>query len=206
MWQRIRLLFQIPDLRSKILFVLAMLAIFRIGANIPIPDVDQARLAAFFGQEQLFGLLNVFSGGALENISIMMLGVGPYITATIILQLLTMIFPKLKEMYYESGEQGRQKFNQYSRLLTIPLAMIQSYAFLGLLQREGVIGDLGAFHLIRDIAVVTAGSIFLMWLGELISEKGIGNGVSLIIFAGIIAGIPQAVGQTLQVQDIQSQI
>ena len=130
MLSKLLLLFKIKDLRNKILFVLAMFGIFRIAANLPIPGVDQERLDVFFGSNQIFGLLNIFSGGALEQLSIVMLGLGPFITATIILQLMTMVFPKLKEMYQEAGEQGRQKFNQYGRMLAVPLAILQGFEAL----------------------------------------------------------------------------
>ena len=137
MWQKIKLIFTDPDLRKKIFFILGILAVFRVGAAIPIPGVDHGRLEAFFSGNQFFGLLNIFSGGAMENLSIMMLGVGPYITASIIMQLLTMIFPRLKEMYQEEGEAGRQKVNQYSRLATVPLAALQGFALMSLLKGQG---------------------------------------------------------------------
>src|SRR3989339_726496 len=197
MLQKLKLIFKDRDLRKKILFVLAMLVIFRLGAAIPVPGVDIARLQAFFAGNQFFGLLNIFSGGALGNLSIVMLGVGPYITATIIMQLLTMMFPALKAMYYEEGEAGRQKFNQYSRFLTVPLAFLQGFGLLVLLERQGAISHLDFFSRFTNIIIVVAGSMFLMWLGELISEKGIGNGVSLIIFAGIVAGVPSSLSQVL---------
>lgn len=196
MTQKLKLVFTDPDLRKKILFVLGVLAIFRIGSVIPIPGVNSEALADFFAGNQLFGLLNVFSGGALSNLSIMMLGVAPYITASIIMQLLTMIFPKLKETYQEEGEAGRKKFNQYSRLLTVPLAALQGFGLLTLLARQGILTDLSAFDRVFNVVIVVAGSVLLMWLGELISEKGIGNGISILIFAGIVAGIPTAIQQT----------
>lgn len=195
MWyQAIIQIFKIRDLRNKILFVLAIFAIFRIMANIPIPGIDVGNLKAFFEQFQMLGILNIFTGGALERLSIVMLGLGPYITATVILQLLTMIFPQLEQMYKEGGEEGRQKFEQYGRILTVPLAALQAFGMLTLFSRQGVIGELAPFAKISAISTVTAGSIFLMWLGELISEKGIGNGVSLLIFAGIIADTPRNLG------------
>ncbi len=197
MFQKFLLIFKIKELRNKILFVLGLLVVFRLAATIPVPGVDLERLREFFEGNQFFGLLNIFSGGALSNLSIIMLGVGPYITSSIIMQLLTMIFPAFKEMYHEGGEQGKQKFNQYSRLLTIPLAIIQSFGFIKLLQGQGVMPALSDFQFITNIAIITAGTVFLMWIGELISEKGIGNGISLIIFAGIISGIPQVVRQTI---------
>src|SRR3989338_6171882 len=193
MWyQKIIQIFKIRYLRNKILFVLGVFVIFRVMANIPIPGVDTENLRRFFesGPFQFFGLVNLFVGGTLDNLSIVMLGLGPYITATIILQLLTMIFPQLEKLYKEEGEQGRKKFNQYGRVLTFPLAMMQAYAMLVLFQRQNVITNLTPQLLFISIITVTAGSLFLMWLGELISEKGIGNGVSLLIFAGIIADFP----------------
>ncbi|PIU75324.1 MAG: preprotein translocase subunit SecY [Candidatus Portnoybacteria bacterium CG06_land_8_20_14_3_00_39_12] len=200
-FQKIVQIFKIHDLRNKIIFVLAMLMIFRVAANIPVPGVDASKLKEFFGNNQFFGLLNIFTGGALSNFSLAMLGLGPYITATIILQLLTMIFPRLEEIYKEQGEAGRRKFNQYGRLLTVPLAALQGYAMLTLFSRQGVI----VFNSWVDIAVaivtVVAGTVFLMWIGELISEKGIGNGVSLLIFAGIIAGLPSTIREIIVARD-----
>jgi len=198
MWyQRITQIFKIKDLRNRILFVLGIFAVFRLMASIPTPGVNAQNLKNFFDQFQLFGLLNVFSGGALDKLSIIMLGLGPYITATIILQLLTMIFPQLEKLYKEEGESGRQKFNQYGRILTVPLAVLQAFAMITLFKRQQVIGSSDLLTLIASLATITAGTVFLMWLGELISEKGIGNGVSLLIFAGIIADFPNNVRQML---------
>lgn len=187
------LLFRIPDLRKKIVSVLFLLLVFRILAAIPIPGINVERLADFLNSNQLFGFLNIFSGGGFDNLSIAMLGVGPYITATIIMQLLTLIFPQLKKYYYEEGAVGRAKFNRISRYLTPPLAAIQAYAFLNLLASQQVIGQLSFADLLANVIVITAGSVFLMWIGELISEYKIGNGISLLIFAGIVSSIPQAV-------------
>jgi len=184
-------------LRSRILFTLGALVFFRLMANIPIPGVDVARLNALFANNQFLGLLNVFSGGGLSNLSIVMLGVGPYITASIVMQLVTMMSPRLKAMYQEEGALGRKKFTQFSRLLSIPLAVIQAFSFLILLQRQGVLASLSPFGFAVNVLIVTAGSVFLMWVGELITEFGIGNGVSLIIFAGIISQLPMIIGQTL---------
>jgi preprotein translocase subunit SecY len=188
---------KIPALRKKIFFVLALLVIFRIAAAIPMPGVDPGRLAAFFESNQLLGLVSVFTGGTLENFSVVLLGLGPYITAVIVMQLLTMIFPNLRELWLESGTEGRAKFNQYGRVLTIPLAALQAFGTLTLLRNQGIIGGLSALELISTIVTVTAGTIFLMWLGELISERGIGNGVSLLIFAGIIASLPPSVARAV---------
>ncbi len=186
-------IFRVSDVRNKVLAVAGLLLVFRFFASIPIPGIDIGRLQQFFSSNQLLGFLNIFSGGALSNLSVMMLGVGPYITATIIMQLLTMVFPNLKTLYYEEGAIGRAKFNRISRYLTVPLAGLQSYGFLNLLRSQGIIGALAVGDLVRNIAVITAGTLILMWLGELISEYKIGNGVSLIIFAGIVSGLPQAI-------------
>jgi preprotein translocase subunit SecY len=196
MWyERIIQIFRIKDLRKKILFVLGVFIVFRLMANVPIPGIDIRDLASFFERFEMFGLLNVFSGGTLANISIVMLGIGPYITATIILQLLTMIFPALERIYKEEGAEGRQKFNQYGRLLTVPLAVMQGYGMLNLLQGQGAIGKMTPLTMLSSLITVTAGTMFLVWLGELITEKGIGNGVSLLIFAGIVASIPLNIQQ-----------
>ncbi len=197
MFDKVLMAFKLSDLRKKVLFVLAILVIFRLVAAIPVPGVDPGRLKDFLAGNQFFGLLNIFSGGVLENLSVVMLGVGPYITASIIMQLLTMIFPRLKEMYHEEGEAGRAKFNQYSRLLTVPLAMLQAYALLVILIRQQILPSLDAFGYVTSMITVSAGTIFLMWLGELISEKNIGNGISLLIFAGIVSRLPVDFRQAL---------
>ena len=190
-------IFKLKDLRNKILFILAVFGIFRLMANIPMPGINAEKMREFFEGNQIFGLLNLFTGGALDNLSIIMLGLGPYITAVIIMQLLTMIFPQFERMYKEEGEAGRQKFNQYGRIATIPFAMLQGYGMLMLLQRQQIIEPLSVNLLITSLLTVAAGTVFLMWLGELISEKGIGNGVSLLIFAGIIADFPNNIRQML---------
>ena len=193
MFAKVLQIFKIKDLRRKILVILGLLAVFRVLAAIPVSGVDYAQLRNLFNSSQLLGFLNIFSGGALENLSIAMLGVGPYITATIIMQLLTMIFPKLKAMYYEEGSAGRAKFNRISRFLTVPLAMLQGYGFLNLLKSQNILGHLGFLDTALNVLLITAGSMMLLWIGELISEQKIGNGVSLIIFAGIVSGLPNAV-------------
>src|SRR3989344_5717025 len=190
MFQKLRLLISDHDLRKKLFFILGVLAVFRILAAIPVPSVDRVQLKNFLAGNQFFGLLNVFSGGVLDNLSIAMLGVGPYITGSIIMQLLTMIFPKLKEIYQEEGEAGRTKFNQYSRILAVPLSILQAFGLLTILIRQQVIPALTPFGYLTNIAIVTAGTMILMWLGELITEKGFGNGVSLMIFAGIVSRLP----------------
>ncbi len=190
-------IFKISELRNKILFVLGVFVIFRIMANIPIPGVDVEMMREFFAGQELLGLLNLFTGGALERLSIVMLGLGPYITAVIIMQLLTMIFPALNTMYKEEGEAGRQKFNQYGRILTIPFAILQSFGMLTLLQRQGIMAPLSPTLMFTSILTITAATIFLMWLGELITEKGIGNGISLLIFAGIVSLVPMSIREML---------
>lgn len=190
-------IFKRPDLRNKVLFIFFLLAVSRLISSIPIPAVDPSRLKDFFAQNQFFGLISSFTGGSLSTLSIAMLGLGPYITGSIIMQLLTMIFPGLEQMYKYEGEAGRMRFNQYSRLLTVPLAALQGYGFLVLLSRQNIIGHLGPIDWATAISVIVAGSVFLMWLGELISEKNLGNGVSLLILAGIVAGFPTAIQQTL---------
>ena len=197
MFEQISLVWKLPDLRRKIFFVLAILVVFRLIAAIPVPGVDPSRLKDFLAGNQFFGLLNIFSGGVLENLSIVMLGVGPYITASIIMQLLTMIFPRLKEIYQEEGEAGRARFNQYSRLLTVPLALLQAYGLLIILIRQQILPPLDLFGYVTSMMIVTAGTLFLMWLGELISEKQIGNGISLLIFAGIVSRLPVDLRQAL---------
>ncbi len=192
-FEKVSLLFKDNDLLKRIGFTIFALVIFRALASIPIPGVDELKLQALFSNNQFgqfFGLINIFSGGGLSNLSIVMLGVGPYITASIIMQLLTIIFPKLKEMYQEDGEVGRRKFMQYTRWITIPLAVIQGLSFIKLLQSQSVLGAFTTFDYILNIAIITAGALFLVWLGELISEFGVGNGSSMIIFAGIVSGLP----------------
>ena len=168
---RLLQIFKVKDLRKKILIVAGLLVAYRVLAAIPIPGVDAARLANYFSSNQLFGFLNFFSGGGLSNLSLVMLGVGPYITATIIMQLLTIIFPKFKEMYYEEGARGQAKFNQYSRLVTVPLALVQAYGFLTLLIAQKVIDRPDPFNLIRNVIVIACGSMIALWLGELITEQ-----------------------------------
>ncbi|PIR88120.1 MAG: preprotein translocase subunit SecY [Candidatus Harrisonbacteria bacterium CG10_big_fil_rev_8_21_14_0_10_45_28] len=182
--------FTVPEIRRKIFVVALWLVIFRLLAAIPVPGIDVARLQSILGENQLLGFLNLFSGGGLSNLSVMMLGVGPYITATIIMQLLTMISSRVKEMYYEGGAAGKAKFNKISRYLTVPLAALQGFGFLNLLKSQGVLPELTAMNLLENIIVITAGSMILTWIGELISEQKIGNGISLIIFAGIVSGLP----------------
>lgn len=188
------------DLRRNILFVLGMLAIFRLTAQVPVPGVDVQALREFFASNQFLGLLNIFSGGSMENFSIVALGIGPYITASIILQLLTMIVPALEEIA-KDGEAGHRRINQYTRVLTVPLAYLQGFGIIKIINQspQSVLKDLSFFDFFTTLTVLAAGTMFLMWLGELITEKKVGNGISLLIFAGIVSGIPSAVARTITV-------
>lgn len=194
---KFKLAFGDSEIRRRILFLAAALALFRLLAAVPIPGVNKAALAAFFANNQFFGLLNIFSGGGLSQLSIVMLGVGPYITASIIMQLGTIIFPQVKQAYFEEGEAGRAKFIEWSRLLTVPIAVLQAVGFLFLLENQGVIARLDSVSLIANITLVAAGSMLLMWIGELVTEFGIGNGVSLIILAGILSRVPAGISETI---------
>jgi len=190
-----------PDLRKRILFTAFILLVFRIAAYIPTPGVDLQGLRNLFASNQLLGLLNIFSGGTLTNFSIIALGLNPYINASIIMQLMTMVFPKLEELSKE-GEYGRRKINQYTRYLTVPLAAVQSYGVvLYLSKSQGLLHISSPIQLLAIIVTLTAGTVFLMWLGELLTESGIGNGISVIIFAGIVARIPVTLGQAASVFD-----
>lgn len=193
--KKITLIFSDENLRGRILFLLGALVLFRLFAAIPIPGVDPTALQNFFNGSDFLSLLSLFSGGGLSNLSIVMLGVGPYITASIIMQLMSIMSPSIKALYTEEGEVGRQKFTQYSRMLTIPLAFVQAFGFLMLLSRQGIVVDLGMFAFLVNVTVIAAGSILLMWIGELISEFGIGNGLSVLIFAGIVSQLPANIGQ-----------
>jgi len=203
MWKKLREIWQFKDLRNNILFVLLLLVIFRLAAHIPIPGINLANLKDLFARNAILGLVNILSGGAMSNFSVVALGVGPYITASIIMQLLTMIIPSLEELSKE-GSSGYQKINQYSRILTVPLALVQAYSMIQLLNRSGqhIFNSLTPFSLITTMIIMTAGTIFLMWLGELISEKKVGNGISLIIFAGIVERIPSSLQQFIITFDI----
>ncbi len=201
-WKKIKMIWTDISLRKRVLFVFGALILFRLLSTIPIPGIDTAQLERFLSNNQFFGILNIFSGGGLSNLSIIMLGVGPYITGSIIMQLLTIMVPALKRLYNEEGEAGRKKFTQYSRLLTVPLAAIQGFSLLAILKSQNILVNLTQFEQISNLIIVIAGSILLMWIGELMSEFGIGNGVSLIIFAGIVAAIPAQVSQLIFTFDV----
>jgi preprotein translocase subunit SecY len=188
--------FSLPDLRGKLLFTLFILVIFRFVAQVPTPGVDQEALDKVFENNQLFGMLDLFSGGAMRNLSVLAMGVYPYITATIVMQLLTPVIPQLMSLSKE-GEAGRNKINMYTHWLAVPLAALQGYGQVIMLQREGVFGE-GSIAPLQMVAVIlsmVAGTMFLVWMGELITERGIGNGVSIIIFGGIVAGMPNLVAR-----------
>lgn len=200
--QKLRALWKIRELRFSVLSVLGIIAVFRIAAHIPIPGVNPENLRNFFQSNQILGLLNIFSGGGIENFSIVALGVGPYITASIIVQLLTMIIPKLEEMQKETG--GYEKMNRWMRYMTVPLAALQGFGLISLLRSQSsyqIISSMTTTQTVLTVLTLTAGTVFLMWLGELISDKGLGSGISLIIFAGIVASFPGILQRFLATYD-----
>ncbi len=187
--------FKIPDLRRRLFFTAGILVVFRFAAHIPVPGVDITALKELFARNQLLGLLDIFSGGTLANFSIMALGLNPYINASIIFQLLMMVIPALEELSKE-GEYGREKINQYTRWVTVPLACVQAIGMYALLKNQQIISALPPLNLLGLVATMSAGTILLMWLGELMTENGIGNGISMLIFAGIVGRFPVSIGQT----------
>ena len=199
---KISLIWKTKDLRQKILIVLGLLLVTRVLAHVPIPGIDASQLKSLFSQNQFLGLLNIFSGGALTNFSIAMLGVSPYITASIIMQLLTIVVPSLSEMQKEGGEAGRAQLNQYTRYMTIPLAMLQGFGTIRLLQHSNngvsLLAAFTPFQWFITLLSISAGTMLVMWIGEIMSEFDVGNGISLIIFAGIVARLPSAFGQAYQ--------
>ncbi|MFA6161284.1 MAG: preprotein translocase subunit SecY [Patescibacteria group bacterium] len=205
MWDKILNSWKVKDVRNGLLFVLAVMIIFRVAAHIPLPGIDLVALRRFFEANQVLGMLSLFSGGTISNFSVIALGVAPYITASIIFQLLTMIVPKLEEIQKE-GESGQQRINQWTRILTVPLSILQALALISMLRQSQmqILTQTDIFHIVALVCTVTAGTMFLMWLGELISEKKVGNGISLLIFAGILASLPQSASRFLATYD-QSQ-
>ena len=192
-----------PDVRRKILFTAGILVIFRVFAHIPVAGVNLDQLKALFAENQFLGLLDIFSGGTLANFSVMALGLNPYINASIIMQLGTLVFPKLEELQKE-GESGRRKINQYTRYLTVPLAAIQAVGMFALLKSQGIIFLQNPLEIASFILTMTAGTMLLVWLGELITEKGVGNGISILIFAGIVGRLPVLLGQTVSTASSQN--
>lgn len=194
MWEKLEKIWKVKDVRNNILIVLGLMVIYRLVAHIPVPGVNVAGLRDLLAGQQAFQMLDIFAGGTVKNFSLIMLGVAPYITSSIIFQLLVMIVPKLEELQKE-GESGQAKINMYTRWLTVPLAFFQSYAmiqFLAKSSRNIFPEDMTAFGMLTIICSITAGTMFLVWIGELISERKVGNGISLLIFAGIIAALPSA--------------
>ena len=192
--------FKSKQLRNKILFTALIFFVFRVFAHVPVPGVDIVSLKQLFAQSQLLSLLDIFSGGTLANFSVMSLGLNPYINASIIIQLLQLVFPKLEELAKE-GEAGREKINQYTRYLTVPLTVLQAFGMYILLKNAQLISNITPLTLLSLIVTMTAGTLLLMWLGELITEKGIGNGISMVIFAGIVGRLPISIAQTASVFD-----
>ncbi len=187
-------MFRIPEIRNALFFLVLAIVIFRVAAHIPVPGIDASGLAAILQGNQFLGLLNMFSGGTLSSFSVVALGVSPYITASIIFQLLGMIFPSIEEMQKE--EQGRQRLSRYTRIATVPLAFLQGYGLLRLLETQTQFGlQLSTWSFALALVSMAAGTIFLMWLGELVTERKMGNGISLLIFAGIMAGLPGTLAQ-----------
>ena len=186
--------FSLPDLRRRIIVTLGILVVFRFIAHVPLPGVNRDALQELFANNALMGMLDLFSGGALQQFSVAAMGVYPYITASIVLQLLIPIIPRLQAMMQE-GESGRNRMELLTHWLTVPLAGLSAYGQIVILQRENVLADTSLFATITMITAIIAGTMFLVWLGEQITEYGIGNGLSIIIFAGIVAGLPQQIGQ-----------
>lgn len=192
-----------PELRRKILLTVLLFIVFRLFAHIPIPGVNTEKLKALFSQNQFLGLLDIFSGGTLVNFSITALGLNPYINASIIFQLLTIVFPKLEELSKE-GDYGREKLNQYTRILTVPLSAVQSLGMYALLKSQGIVSSFDPITLLAMVVTMIGGTIFVMWIGELITEYGIGNGISLLIFIGIVGRLPVFIGQTASFASVET--
>ncbi|MFA6603646.1 MAG: preprotein translocase subunit SecY [Patescibacteria group bacterium] len=198
MWNKIRQIWKAADLRNSIIFVLLMLVVYRVATHVPVPGVNAANLRDFFQSNQVLGMLDLFSGGSMQNFSVVALGVGPYITSSIIFQLLAMIIPRLEEIQ-KDGAGGQERINYYTRLATVPLALLQAYAMLSILTSsgQGIVGDISVVQKAVIVLAMTAGTIWLMWIGELISERKIGNGISILIFANIVDRLPTAVQQAI---------
>ncbi len=192
-------MFATEEVRKKILFTAAIFFVFRFLAHVPVPDVNVVQLRTLFANNQLLSVLNIFSGGTLANFSVMAVGINPYITASIIMQLAGMVFPTLKQLQKEEGEAGREKLNQYTRLLAVPISVVQSISVIALLRSQQLLQVTQPLQLITMIFTLVAGSMILMWLGELVSIYGIGNGISMVLFAGIVGQFPTAIAQTLSV-------
>lgn len=203
MLTKLKSIFTEKTIRNRVFFIFGMLIVFRALSAIPVPGVNTLALEQFLGDNNFFQVLNLFSGGGLSSLSILMLGVGPYITASIIIQLMTMVFPRMKELQQEEGTAGRQKLSQYSRLLTVPLALIQTFSLVAIIGKQSpeVFGALTSFGFIQIGIIVVGASLLLMWIGERLTEFGIGNGISLIIATGIISAFPRAVSRIISTYD-----
>ncbi len=203
MLETVRQIFKHKDLRMRIFYTVLILIATRLVVHTPMPGVNLDALQQVFASNQFLGMVDIFSGGSLNQFSIALMGVAPYINAAIIMQLMTMALPSVEALYKE-GEYGRRKINQYTRYLTVPLAMLQAYGMITLLQRSdiNILGDIGVLRLVAMLLIVTVGTMVLMWLGELISEYGVGNGISLIIFIGIVSRLPQGLGGTVALFDL----
>ncbi len=201
----LRQIWSTKELRRKLLLTAGILLVYRLVAHIPVNGIDRSALAQLFSGNQFLGLLDIFSGGTLANFSLAALGLGPYINASIMMQLLTVIFPKLEEMQKE-GEYGREIMNQYTRLITVPIAILQGIGMYFLLHGQGVVGSLDPIGMVTLLATLTAGTMLTVWMGELITEYGIGNGISLLIFAGIVGRLPILATQTLSTLDTMNPV
>ncbi len=199
---KLKYIFTEPHLRNRLLAVIIGLVIFRLLSTVPVPGVNITQLANYLEQNQFLGLVNLFSGGGLSNFSIVMLGVGPYITGSIIMQLSTIMSPRLKTMYHDEGDIGRKKFQNISRIITVPIALLQAFGLLLLLSKQGVLLNTDPITMVSACIIVAAGSMLVTWIGDLISEYGIGNGTSMLIFAGIVATLPQNITQALETYDV----
>lgn len=203
MLNKLKTIFTEKTIRNRVFFILGMLIVFRALSAIPVPGVNTQALEQFLGDNSFFQVLNLFSGGGLSSLSILMLGVGSYITASIIIQLMTMVFPRMKELQQEEGAAGRQKLSQYSRMLTVPLALIQTFSLVAIIGKQSpeVFGALTAFGFIQIGIIVVGASMLLMWIGERLTEFGIGNGISLIIATGIISAFPRSISRIISTYD-----
>lgn len=190
--------FKLPDLRARIMFVFAMFAVYAVGLHIPVPGVDREQMARIFSDNELLGLLNMFTGGALRKFTILALGLNPYITSSIIMQVFTFVHPPLRQLQREGGEAGRRKIQQYTRWFAVIIAFVQAIGFISFFRSAGGLTTLGMFETATVVIALVSGAMFLLWLGEQITEKGIGNGVSLMIFAGIVAMLPFQVSETIR--------
>ncbi len=202
MFKYLKAVFSEKTIRNRIFFVIAILTLTRILSVIPIPSISGEKIAEFVNGNAGLSLLNIFAGGGLSTLSIVMLGVQPYITASIITQLLTVLFPNLKKMQQEEGEAGRKRFSRYTRWLTPPLAVLQGFGILTLFIKQGVIDAMTPTQMITNVIIITAGSMLMMWLGETINEKGVGNGISLMIFSGIVAALPSSLMSAYRTLDL----